>query len=368
MLPSDAKIFCGNKLVDIKDVKEDSTVVASRGWGEIGETSIKDVFVNNVANTPLFQITTSRGAVLRCTPDQLCFGRFNPSLRVYSLYLHERSSLGFRVGLTSDIIHEAISMMTAKSSLDERWSVTDKIWVIENNPNLINATFMYKLVMAKYGLPDIPFSPKHKDSMLSKEHILHLFDSVDTPVGAKELLKDSNMFLEYPHMTVKLSDSDNPGGNSVQFVIFGGREKSPNGHYAHLIQVQGVKDPNSAEQFKAARNHRSNHGLWYLEVTRDDLEEAELFVKTVSNLDNLEVVKKIQLTRKAAYYVLPASHLKRGMLVPILNQKGIIEEDFVSKIEISDYEGSLYDLQVRGLHNFICGQWVLMCFTPFRRA
>jgi DNA helicase-2/ATP-dependent DNA helicase PcrA len=364
MLPSDAKIYCGHKMLEIKDVREDTRIVASSGWGETADADVKDVFVNNVSATPLLQITTNRGAVLRCTPDQLCFGRFNPTLRTYTLYLHERSSLGFRIGLTSDIIHEALGMMTANAKLDGKRSFTDRIWVIENNPNLTLSTFMHKLVMAKYGLPDIPFNSKHKDSMLSDELIKKLFDSIDTPVGGKELLRDSNMFIEHPHMTLKLSDSDNPNSNSVQFVIFGGKEKGSSGHYPHLIQIQGISDPNSADQFKIARRQRSNHGLWYLEVTREDLEEAELFVKTVSNLDDLEVVKKIQLTKKAAYYVLPASHLKRGMLVPVLNTRGVIEEDVVNKIEIFDYDGPLYDLQVNQLHNFITGQWVVMCYTP----
>ena len=71
-------------------------------------------------------------------------------------------------------------------------------------------------------------------------------------------------------------------------------------------------------------------GKLQLEITRDDLEEAELFVKTLSHLDNLEVVKKIQLTRKQPFYVLPASHLKPGMLVPVIGRKGQIEEDTVA--------------------------------------
>lgn len=367
MLPADAKIYCGRDVVDIKDVREDNHVVASAGWGEVAETSIKDVFINDVKNVPLLQLTTSKGAVLRCTPDQLCFGRFNPTLRMYSIYLHERSTLGYRIGITSDIIHEAIGMMTLNARTDGRRSVTDKIWVIENNPNLTNATFVHKLIMAKYGLPDIPFCAKHKDSMLTDEHIKHLFDSIDTPVGAKELLRDSNMFIDSPHMTLKLSNADNPNSNSVQFVIFGGKEKAPSGRYPHFIQIQGLTDPNSLEQFKTARKKGSNHGVWYLEVTREDLEEAELFVKTVSNLDDLEVVKKIQLTKKAAYYVLPASHLKRGMLVPIMNSRGVIEEDSISKVEQLDYDGPLYDLQVNYLHNFIVGQWVVMCYTPNSR-
>ena len=145
MLPSDAKIYCGHTMLEIKDVRENSHIVAASGWGDTTDTYVKDAFVNNVSNTPLLQITTNRGAVLRCTPDQLCFGRFNPSLRMYSIYLHERSSLGFRIGMTSDIIHEAVSMMTTNPKLNGKHFVTDRIWVIETNPNLTNSTFMHKL-------------------------------------------------------------------------------------------------------------------------------------------------------------------------------------------------------------------------------
>ena len=364
MLPADAKIYCGNTSVNVKDVREDHHIVASAGWGETSDTFVKDVYLNDVNTVPMLRITTARGTVLRCTPDQLCFGRFNPSLRMYSLYLHERSTLGFRVGLASDIIHEAIYMMTIGQNMSGRRNVTDKIWVIENNPNLTNATFMHKYVMAKYGLPDIPFSSKHKDSVLTDEHIRRLFDGIDTPMGAREFLRDSNMFIEHPHLTVKLADGEQVGSNSIQFVIFGGKDKTSTGHYSHLIQIQGIADPNAtmAEQFRAMKRQRNNRGLWYLEVTRDDLDEAELFVKTVSNLDDLEIVKKIQLTKKASYYVLPASHLKRGMLVPILNQHGCIDEDVVNKVEVYDYDGPLYDLQVVDLHNYIADNCVLMCY------
>ena len=367
MLPADAKIYCDSDMLDIKDIREDDHIVASAGWGEVGEACIKDIFINDVKDATLLQMTTSRGAVIRCTPDQLCFGRFNPSMRMYSVYLHERSTLGFRIGITSNIIHETIGMMTMNAKIDGKRNVTDRIWVIDNNSNLTNAVFIHKLIMAKYSLPDVPFCSKHKDSMLSDEYIKRLFDCIDTPVGAKELLRDSNMFMNHPHMTLKLADSENSGSNSVQFVIFGGKEKTPNGRYPHFIQIQGVTDPNSLEQFKVSRKKSSNHGLWYLEVTREDLEEAELFVKTVANLDDLEVIKKIQLTKKSAYYVLPASHLKRGMLVPIMNSKGVIEEDSIVSVEELAYDGPLYDLQVNDFHNFIVDQWVVLCYTPNNR-
>ncbi len=367
MLPVDAQIFCGDHLVSIKEVRETNKIIASVGWGEIGEAYVKDVYLNNVSNTPLLRLTTARGAVLRCTPDQLCFGRFNNTMRTYSIYLHERSTLGFRVGITDNIVHDAIGMMTANNSFDVNHTITDRLWVIENNSNLTSATFLFKFIASKYGLPDIPFNARQKDSMLNEQYVKKLFDGIDTPVRAKELLKDSNMFIEHPHLTVRLNSGDKAHSNSVQFTIFGSKEVGTNGRHSHFIQVQGTGDPNTSEQFKIYRGRVGNHGVWNIEVVREDLEEAELFVKTVSNLDDLEVVKKIQLTRKNSYYVLPASHLKRGMLVPILTRSGTIEEDVITKVENYEYEGPLYDLQVHDLYNFIVGQWVVMCYTPINK-
>jgi hypothetical protein len=50
------------------------------------------------------------------------------------------------------------------------------------------------------------------------------------------------------------------------------------------------------------------------------------------------------------------------MMVPILNHKGQIEEDSVASTDTEEYRGALFNLQTHRLHNFIVGQWVVMCF------
>ena len=366
MLPSDTIIQCDITTLPIKEVRNGCPIIAAAGWGETSDAFVEDVIFDNVAQTPLLQITTARGAVLRCTPDQLCFGRFNPSIKMYSLYLHERSSLGYRIGLSSDVAAEAIDMVRSNHTAEGRKHAVDKIWIIENTPNLTNSTFIHKLAMAKYGLPDVPFDGGYKNSNLTDKLIKELYNSLDTPIGAKELLKDSNMFIEFPHCILKYSDLENPRSNSVRFNIFGGKEKATSGHYPHLIQIQDIVDPNRKE-IKAAKKQRIEHGLWYEDQTKEDMEEAELYVKTLSNLNDYEIIKTIQLTKNNPYEIMPASHLKRGMLVPIMNKKGTVEEQVVQKIELFDYKGFLYDLQVRELHNFIAEQWVLMCYTKTGR-
>jgi DNA helicase-2/ATP-dependent DNA helicase PcrA len=362
MFAPDAKVLCSNKRIAISEIREESMISGASGWGNTSITRVKDVFVNYDHKIPLFKITTARGASIRCTPDQLCFGRINPLLRHYTLYLHERSSLGFRIGVSSDLMRDLIAMQNLQQDLFNQPDLIDRIWIIETTANLPNSTFMENYAVFKYGLPNVCFSSRQPDSDLSDEMIRELFNNIDTPSRAKKLLIDWHMFIEHPHITMRLSSSNNAVSNAIQFILFGGNEMSKRaGRYSHLIQIDGSLEQNHAEH-KNFKRKQGKHGLWYLEITRDDLEEAELFVKTLSHLDSLEVVKKIQLSRRAPFYILPASHLKPGMLVPILNNKGIIEEDSVATVEIEDYKGPLYNLQTRELYNFIVGQWVVMCY------
>lgn len=366
MLPADSKILCGSNSVSITEVREEHTVSGASGWGETGLTRVGDVYVNYDHKIPLVKLTTARGAVLRCTPDQLCFGRINPMVRQYSLYLHERSSMGFRVGVSPDLMKDILAMNSLKHDLFNQQEVTDRFWIIETTANLPNSVFMQKYAVFKYGLPDIPFSCRQPEAELSEDMTREMFNSIDTPSRAHEMLRDWHMFVDHPHITMRLSNSNNPSSNAIQFVIFGGTDKTQVNRYSHLIQISGAVESNRAEH-RHFKRKQGRHGLWFLEITRDDLEEAELFVKTLSHLDGLEIVKKIQLTRKAPFYILPASHLKPGMLVPVMGKKGLVEEDTVAAVEIQDYKGPLYNLQVHDLHNFIVGQWVVMCYSPSTR-
>ena len=363
MFPGDAKVLCGDQHFGISEMREESPVSGASGWGFTSLTKVKDIFVNYDHKHPLLKISTARGSVIRCSPDQLCFGRINPLVRNYSIYLHERSTMGFRIGNSSDLMRDILAMNNLKQDLFSPSSdLIDRIWIIETTANLPNATFIEKYAVFKYGLPNVPFSARQPDAELSEEMTRDLFNNIDTPSRAHQLLQDWNMFIEHPHITLRLSNSQNPSSNAIQFVLFGGSERNDaRGRYSHLIQIDGVLDQSKAEHRQFKRK-QGKQGLWYLEITRDDIEEAELFVKTLSHLDSLEIVKKIQLSRKAPFYILPASHLKPGMLVPILGKKGLIEEDTIAAVETQDYKGPLYNLQVDSLHNFIVGQWVVMCY------
>jgi hypothetical protein len=362
MLLPTTKILCGNEIRPIRDVREEGLVSGACGWSEMAETQVADVFVQFDYRGPLFTITTSRGACIRCSPDHTCFGRLNPLSRHYQVYLMERSSMGYRVGMSQELTKEIMALQSIRNDLEDKTEIIDRVWIMESTDSLPRAVFLEKYAMFHYGLPNFPFSGKHTMTDLSDEMIRELFSRIDTPVRGRNMLKDAHMYEEFPHITLRMAKAGGQSSSAIQFIVFGGNERpSRKRNFSHLIMIDSSVQLSQAEhrQFKRRMGQR---GIWHLEVTREDLEEAQLFVKTLSCLDNLQIVKKIQLTKKAPFYIIPASHLKVGMLVPIVGRNGI-EEDIVTSITVSNYEGQLFDLKTSELFNYIAGEWVVMSYN-----
>ncbi|MBF0498796.1 MAG: hypothetical protein HQM09_01580 [Candidatus Riflebacteria bacterium] len=346
----------------IKEWRENGLVTAATGWGEIGSARIADVFVTHDSNGSILSMKTSRGHTLRCSPEQLCFCKFDPMSRLYYLYLMERSTMGFRVGMSQDLLRDVFALQSTKLVENDASEIVDRIWIIEGTESLPKAVFLARYASCKYGLPDVPFTGQHATAELPDELLRELFNRIDTPSRAHQLLLDSLMFEEYPHITVKLNKNAPTASNAVQFIVFGAAEKAGNcPGYAHLIRIDSAIELNRGEH-KAFKRRMNNRGLWHLEVAREEFEEAQLFVKTLAALDNLEIIKKIQLTKKAPFYILPASHVKLGMTVSVAGGRSI-EEDTVTSITVESWDNPLYDLKTEGIHNYIAGDWVVMSYS-----
>jgi len=363
MLTAETSLMTRDGPVPAREIREGRELVAAGGWGESILVTAADIFVQFDHKGPVLSLKTSRGATLRCSPDHPCCGRLNQVNRLYHLYLMERNALGFRVGLSSDLMKDLIAMQNLRHDLFNQQDIVDRVWIIESTENSLKAEFLLKYAVFKYGLPDLPFSGRQAESELPDEMIRELYNRIDTPSRAHQLLLDWLMFEDSPHVTMRVAKAGQTASNAVQFVIFGGTERAGSRPgYSHLIRIDNVQDPDKAEH-KQFRRRQTSHGQWYLEVTRDDDEEAQLFVKTLVALDNLEVVRKIQLTKKPAFYPLPASHLKLGMVVPVLGDRGTVEEDTIVEITTEDHQGPLYDIKLDGGCTYVAGDWITMSWS-----
>ncbi len=359
MLPHGTDIFLGNAELAISDLSESTAVVAAGGWGMLAVEEVEELHQRQEkGQTNLFKLTTTSGKTLSCSPNQMLFARVDRHMKYFSVYLQERSTLGFRLGVSYDLVSEFTSPSVYKAEFEKgiTTEIVDKIWIIENTTSIEEANFIQKFTAYKYGIPEVPFNAKKTEiDELGDVFTKMIYENLNTPANAEKLLKDSFMFSDLPHITMRFLDVYPPVSNAIHFVVFGGPEKQDRTGFSNLIQI-GSKSK-KVEDVKSMQGQKLRHGKWNLEVTRDHLDEAELFVKTLSHLDNLDVVKKIQINKKTPYYVLPASHVKRGMIVPVLGKDNSIDEEAVCKVDIEEYSGKLYAPKVRAVRNLIANRW-----------
>jgi hypothetical protein len=359
MLPDGTDIMAGDAELAISELSEGQAVKTARGWGTLASEELEALGCQE-REANLFKLTTSSGKTLRCSPNQTLFARIDQQVKYYSVYLQERSTLGFRLGISYDLIGEFTSPAVYKAEFERGVSteIIDKIWIIENTTSLEEANFIQKFAAFKYGVPDVAFNAKKREiTELGEDFTKMIYENLNTPANALKLLQDSYMQLECPHITLRFLDIYPPVSNAIHFVIFGGPLRPDRQGFSSLIQI-GSKTK-SFEEPKTNKRHVIKQGNWNLEVTRDHLDEAELFVKTLSHLDNLDIIKKIQIHKKNPYYVLPASHVKRGMIVPVLAENNTIDEETVCRVDIEEYSGKLYAPRVKAARNLVASRWFI---------
>lgn len=358
MLSPELQVLTPNEPRPLKECREQQQIRGAVGWSQTGIDRVIDAYAHFDYRGPLLVMTTRKGHVLRCTPDHPCFCRLDTGNTLFYLYLMERSSLGFRLGLTQNLMQEVLAQQKIEGDLFQAPEVQDRIWIIEATENVQQAVFLHRLACFKYGLPDLPFQSRGGNGDLSDQLLRDLYERIDTRSRARQLLADSMMYEHHPHVTVRFAADAKGRSNAIQFILFGGEQRPSGGCYEHLIRIDGSVALSQQTSVHFQRR-QTRQGTWHLEVTRADLDEAQLFVKTLAALDNLQVIRKIQLTRGSPFYILPASHLKLGMMVPVVGSKSI-EEDRVVKIAVEDYQGPVYDLKVASLYNYLVDGWVVM--------
>lgn len=104
---------------------------------------------------------------------------------------------------------------------------------------------------------------------------------------------------------------------------------------------------------------RSKKNTWRMEISRrniKDVEQAAAQLKKI--LPEIEQQRGAWVTNKKKMAFLPASHVKPGLLVPVLRGKKVIEEQVIA-VEKEQYSGEVIDLNVDGVHNF-CAEGIIV--------
>ncbi|HSF07263.1 MAG TPA: UvrD-helicase domain-containing protein [Methylomirabilota bacterium] len=146
------------------------------------------------------------------------------------------------------------------------------------------------------------------------------------------------------------------GANTVHFTMFG--DPRPHAWHEHRIQLvssdQGLWEAVSL----VARPRPGRRRTWRIETSRKDYDKGLEFAGSLCQVADLQVVRRARLTPNKAFQFMPASHVRPGMLVPILDS-GKVREVRVASVEVSGYQGFVYDLTVEHLRNYGAGGLVV---------
>jgi len=144
--------------------------------------------------------------------------------------------------------------------------------------------------------------------------------------------------------------------NVVHFTMFG--DPRPRGWHEHRIHLvssdQGLWEAVSL----IARPRPGQRRTWRIETSRKDYDKGLEFARSLCQVADLEVVRRARLTPNKAFQFMPASHVRPGMLVPIV-ESGKVREVRVASMELHGYQGFVYDLTVENLRNYGAGGLVV---------
>ena len=357
-----------NKDVEIEKLMKEDLVRVASGNGETSLLKISDINKKKYCGK-IVKITTKNNRVIKATPNHISFGKISLEEDKYYVYLMYKSGFGYRIGQTSSVRSRDDR---DASGLDIRLNgeQADKMWIIKVCDTKGDATYYEQYYSVKYGIPTIVFNSRSRNITISQEQIEKMFKEIDTINAAEKLMEDEFLYNEYPHHLSNAVIRGDSIRKRVNLSFFGGKKSVQRGIYSHRIGLNSSADDSKNKFIEAGFNVRDGQRNTYrVETERALYDEAEEFARKLSMVEeSFEILKKAKLSNDKSFMFMPIGSFKPGMSIAIQNSEKI-EEDIVISVELEDYDGYVYDLNIDNARNYIAnGIVVHNCIYQWRGA
>ena len=357
-----------NGNVEIEKLNKDYKVISAAGNGETSLAQISDVSKKKYKGK-VIKITTKSGKIIKGTPSHISFGKVSLEKDKFYVYLMYKNGFGYRIGQTSSVRsreqNEANGLAVRLNG-----EQADKMWIIKVCDTKGDATYYEQYYSVKYGIPTIVFNSRGRNITISQEQIEKMFKEIDTVNNAERLMEDEFLYNQYPHHLSNAVIRGDSIRKRVNLSFFGGKKSVQRGLYSHRIGLNSSGDESKNKFIEAGFNVRDGQRNTYrVETERALYDEAEEFAEKLSLVeDSFDILKKAKLTSDKSFMFMPIGSFKLGMVIAIEND-GVIEEDVVVSVEVEDYDGFVYDLNIDKTRNYIAGNIVVHnCIYQWRGA
>ncbi len=338
----------------VEAIRKGDAIVAGVGWGRRDSATVEDVR-RNPYDGMIVRIKTEDGRELLATPNHMVFGRFDLNSAKYYVYLMYQQRLGYRIGLTKGMRAADAKQLVLGFQQRTNHEVADRVWILATCDSRAEAQYLEAYFACQYGLPTMVFHVRGRRMAITQQHIDRLYDDIDTRPRAKQLMADLLLFEEYPHHRAGAHHQDGAVAGSrkvVNFIMFGGPR--PYGWHEHRIQLisSDMAFWERVASLKAPRPGKRQ--TWRVETSRKDYDAGLALARRLADAGDVDIVRRARLTSGKAFHFMPASHLRRGMSVPVLDGQ-VVRDVRVASVEFERYQGYVYDLTVKDLRNFSAG-------------
>ena len=357
-----------NKDVEIEKLMKEDLVRVASGNGETSLLKISDINKKKYCGK-IVKITTKNNRVIKATPNHISFGKISLEEDKYYVYLMYKSGFGYRIGQTSSV-RSRDDRDASGLAIRLNGEQADKMWIIKVCDTKGDATYYEQYYSVKYGIPTIVFNSRGRNITISQEQIEKMFKEIDTINAAEKLMEDEFLYNEYPHHLSNAVIRGDSIRKRVNLSFFGGKKSVQRGIYSHRIGLNSSAYDSKNKFIEAGFNVRDGQRNTYrVETERALYDEAEEFARKLSMVEeSFEILKKAKLSNDKSFMFMPIGSFKPGMSIAIQNSEKI-EEDIVISVELEDYDGYVYDLNIDNARNYIAnGIVVHNCIYQWRGA
>ena len=356
-LPAGTLIHTPQGAKPIEKVQVGDQVLAASGRGAVMPAPVTHVGSRS-HHGEVVRVTTRHGYSFSATPNHIVFARLGISPDVHCVYLMRRFDKGYRVGVTVGARSDGITAeLQAGLIVRGNQEKADQVWILRVCPTREEAYYWEAYYAFQYGIPTTVFHVTGRHMRMSQPLIDQLYDSIDTPERAEQLLSDLKLDPRYPHYVPKAKLLR----HVVNLRYFGDQRRSEQTPWnAHRVSIN-CDDPKLRAKLEA-RGYATRQGkrhTWRAEFSRLHFDEAQALAQELSKAGNdLEIVTGAFLCDSQSplparrFSLMPVSHLHPSMRVAILDNGKIIEDEIVS-VEWTHYRGKVYDLEVAEVHNYL---------------
>ncbi len=299
---------------------------------------------------------------LRATPLHLVPTRIEAEPDRWFVYLMYRSDRGFRIGQTKSVRFDGRGRPQLGYRVRAIQEHADKLWILRVCESAADASYYEAWYAAQYGLPTSCFHGVGRRLAMDEERLRRLYLEVDTISRAKDLLYDELLDSDFPHHRPQ-------NGRLRQTINLTMWSGGGEGRRSHRVQWSSnrpdVADALARSGLAVRRGARP--GTYRFETSRSGFRDALALARSAAEAGGLDIRRRIQVG-SVVYELMPIANLRPGMQV-LVERDGALTEESVRGIEVEEYDGPVFDLEVDGTHTYVAdGVLVHNSIYSFRAA